>query len=166
MIPSTAPVQSRYGLVPAFLALFSIALFTSCQLIVGGRFEDTPTPALSPTGSISATPTIRATFTHLPGDVYFHYQTETAAPTAYPTIHWETPEALMTITPFYTLTAIALAVTESSCLLAYPDFCISPNVRLGCIALRRLGKHDFTVLAPDPYGYDKDNDGIGCDKEK
>jgi len=166
MIQSSAPTKSRYGLVLVFLALFSIALLTSCQFSVGNKFEDTPTLTLSPTGTIPAPPTIQATFTHLPGDIYFLYQTQTAAPTPYPPIRWRTTEALKTSTPQYTLTAIVVAVTKSVCLLAYPDFCISPHVRLGCPDLANLGEHDFTVLKPDPYGYDKDGNGIGCEAEK
>ncbi len=157
MTPSAAPAKSRYKLVLAFSALLSIVFFTSCQLI-----EGIFVPAASPTSSISSTPTARATFTHLPGDIYFLHQTQTAAPSAYPTIGWRTGTPI-TPTPQYTLTAIALAVTKSACVLAYPDFCISPTVRPGCTALRELGKGDFTVLAPDPYGYDKDGDGIGCE---
>jgi len=162
MTPSTVPAKSRRKIVLAFLALFSIALFTASQTIAGGM----PTPAAPSGASIPATPIVQATFTHLPGDVYFLHQTETAAPTAYHAGHWQTAEALETITPFYGLTATVIALTQYTCLLAYPDFCISPNVRLGCTALRDRGYHDFTVLPPDPYGYDKDGDGIGCDTEK
>jgi hypothetical protein len=161
MTPSTAPTRSRYKLFLAFLALFSIVFFTACQYTLVDRLKGL-LPASSPTGSISSTPTVRATFTHLPGDIYFLYQTETAAPPTSPPIRWET-ETLKTSTPLYTQTAIVIAVTASSCLLAYPDFCVSPNVRLGCTALRDRLKQDFTVLPPDPYGYDKDGDGIGCE---
>jgi len=160
MIPSRAPAQLRYKLVLAFLAPFSIVLFTSCQLIVGDKLEDTPVPASSPTSSISLTPTVRATFTHLPGDIYFLYQTQTAAAPTYPPIRWRTNTPI-TPTPLYTLTAAALASTKSSCLLAYPDFCVSPLQRVGC---PNLPFHNFTVLTPDPYGYDPDHDGIGCER--
>ena len=166
MIPPTAPAKPRYRLPLAFSALCFIALFTSCQSINGNKFEDTPAPPVSPTSSISLTPTLRATFTHLPGDIYFLYQTQTAAPTDYPPIRLATPEALTTITPFYTLTALVIELTKSSCLLAYPDFCISPNKRPGCEALADLGKDNFTVLTPDPYDYDKDGDSIGCNTDQ
>jgi hypothetical protein len=162
MITSRTPTKLRYKSLLALLVLFSIALFTACQNIVGG----TPIPASSPTSSISATSIVRATFTHLPGDLYFLHQTETAAPTPYPLVRWETPDLFKTLTPQYGLTETVIAVTKVSCLLAYPDFCISPNVRLGCTELRDKGKYDFTALAPDPYGYDKDGDGIGCETEK
>lgn len=155
------PSKLSYKFALAFLTLFSVVFFTSCQYILGG-LDGSFDPTLSPTSSITLTPTIRATFTHLPGDIYFLYQTQTAAPSTYPLIHWQTSTPT-TPTPIYTLTAIALASTKSVCLLAYPDFCISPDIRLGCTALRGQGKQDFTVLPPDPYGYDKDGDGIGCE---
>jgi hypothetical protein len=161
MTPSSAPAKPGYKPALVLLALFSIALFAACQSIV-----NTPAPPTPPVGSMSLTPSVRATFTHLPGDVYFLHQTETAAPTAYSPGRWHTAETLKTITPFYPLTATVIALTQSRCLLAYPDFCVSPNVRLGCWDLANYGYHDFTVLLPDPYGYDKDGDGIGCDTEK
>ncbi|MGC1375807.1 MAG: hypothetical protein WA821_06280 [Anaerolineales bacterium] len=163
MTPSITPAKPGYKPALVFLALFSLALFAACQPAAGDR----PGAPAAPSGASSpATPIARATFTHLPGDVYFLHQTETAAPTAYHPGGWQTGEALQTITPFYGLTATVIALTQYTCLLAYPDFCISPNVRLGCTALRDRGHHDFTVLPPDPYGYDKDGDGIGCDTEK
>jgi hypothetical protein len=162
MTQSRVFAKLRYKPLLAFFALFSIALFASCQNIAGGA----PAPTLSPTNFVSATPIIRATFTHLPGDLYFLYQTETAAPTPFSTIVWQTPNVFTTLTPQYGLTETVIAVTKVVCVLAYPDFCISPNVRLGCTLLLDKGKHDFTVLPPDPYGYDKDGDGIGCETEK
>ena len=161
-----APTQSQYKVVLTFFALVSIALFTSCQPNVSDKRKDTSAPTVSPTASKSATPVFQATFTQLPGDIYFLYQTQTAAPTKYPRILWQPTEGYQTATPQYTLTALVIQTTKTLCLLAYPDFCVSPDVRLGCTALLNLGKHDFTVLAPDPYGYDKDGDGIGCDTEK
>jgi hypothetical protein len=165
MIPSRTPARSRHKLVLAFSALCSIVFFTACQFFysIGDRFQNIFVPASSsPTASVSSTPTVRATFTHLPGDLYFLYQTQTAAPPTYPPVRWETSTPT-TPTPMYTLTAITLALTKSSCQLAYPDFCVSPNVRLGCSTHAEFGRRNFTVLAPDPYGYDKDGDGIGCE---
>jgi hypothetical protein len=168
MIPSTAPSKRRYKFALALLALLSIALFTACQTILGDKPGKTRTPTLWPTDSATVTatttltPTLGPTFTHLPGDLYFLYQTQTAAPTKYPTIGWETSTPT-TPTPMYTLTAVALALTKSKCVLAYPDFCVSATLRLNCL---KLGRHDFKVLPPDPYGYDVDGNGIGCETGK
>ena len=44
---------------------------------------------------------------------------------------------------------------------SYPDFCIPPYPPdLDCADV--TGKC-FTVLGPDPHGFDGDNDGIGCE---
>ena len=44
---------------------------------------------------------------------------------------------------------------------SYPDFCIRgppPQLDCGGIVFR-----NFTVLPPDPHGFDEDKDGIGCE---
>ncbi len=51
----------------------------------------------------------------------------------------------------------------SNCDPAYPTVCIpSPPPDLNCdkIPYRR-----FTVLPPDPHGFDRDKDGIGCERD-
>jgi micrococcal nuclease len=49
-----------------------------------------------------------------------------------------------------------------NCDPAYPDFCIAPPPPdLNC---KDLAPHKkFRVLPPDPHGFDKDGDGIGCE---
>jgi hypothetical protein len=48
-----------------------------------------------------------------------------------------------------------------NCDPAYPDFCIPPPPPdLDC---PDIGATDFTVRAPDPHGFDADNDGVGCE---
>jgi len=49
-----------------------------------------------------------------------------------------------------------------SCSAAYPDFCIPPPPPdLDCAD---VAPHvNFTVLSPDPHGFDGDNDGVGCE---
>lgn len=51
---------------------------------------------------------------------------------------------------------------ENKCDPSYPDFCIHPyppDLDCGDIPSKK-----FTVLQPDPHGFDGDNDGIGCEK--
>ena len=49
----------------------------------------------------------------------------------------------------------------SDCDSAYPDFCIaSAPPDLNC---PDISDNDFTVLSPDPHGFDRDADGIGCE---
>jgi hypothetical protein len=51
--------------------------------------------------------------------------------------------------------------TKSNCDSSYPDFCIPPpppNLNCPDISQKR-----FTVSGSDPHGFDRDNDGIGCE---
>jgi micrococcal nuclease len=50
---------------------------------------------------------------------------------------------------------------SDNCDSSYPDFCIvpyPPDLDCGDIVQKR-----FTVLSPDPHGFDGDGDGIGCE---
>jgi hypothetical protein len=50
---------------------------------------------------------------------------------------------------------------SGNCDPAYPDACIaSPPPDLNCADVPDKG---FTVLPPDPHGFDRDADGIGCE---
>jgi uncharacterized protein YraI len=52
-------------------------------------------------------------------------------------------------------------VQNANCSPAYPGVCIPPrppDLDCGDIPYRR-----FTVLPPDPHGFDRDSDGIGCE---
>ena len=54
------------------------------------------------------------------------------------------------------------ATTDNGeCDSSYPDTCIPsppPNLNCGDISDKR-----FEVLSPDPHGFDRDGDGIGCE---
>lgn len=50
---------------------------------------------------------------------------------------------------------------QNDCDVSYPDFCIPsspPDLNCGDIAQKK-----FTVIQPDPHGFDGDGDGIGCE---
>jgi micrococcal nuclease len=52
-------------------------------------------------------------------------------------------------------------IQAKQCDTSYPDFCLKPNIPdldCGDISYRR-----FKVLPPDPHGFDRDRDGIGCE---
>ncbi len=50
----------------------------------------------------------------------------------------------------------------ANCDAAYPDVCIpSPPPDLNC---KDIKYRNFKVLQPDPHGFDRDFDGIGCEK--
>lgn len=51
---------------------------------------------------------------------------------------------------------------NGNCSPAYPDFCIPPPPPdLDCADV--APHHNFTVLPPDPHGFDGDHDGVGCE---
>lgn len=53
------------------------------------------------------------------------------------------------------------SVRESKCDPSYPDLCIpSPPPDLDC---SDISYRNFKVLSPDPHGFDRDRDGIGCE---
>lgn len=53
---------------------------------------------------------------------------------------------------------------RGGCDPAYPDVCIpSPPPDLDCAD---ISARNFRVLAPDPHRFDRDNDGIGCEKNR
>ena len=50
---------------------------------------------------------------------------------------------------------------ETNCDPSYPDVCIAtypPDLDCG-----EIGFSNFRVIQPDPHGFDRDNDGIGCE---
>jgi hypothetical protein len=50
---------------------------------------------------------------------------------------------------------------QSNCDSSYPDFCIpSPPPNLNC---PDISQKRFTVIGSDPHGFDRDNDGVGCE---
>ncbi len=51
--------------------------------------------------------------------------------------------------------------TQPSCDPSYPDVCIPPYPPdLDC---GEIGYSNFRVVGDDPHGFDRDNDGIGCE---
>lgn len=54
------------------------------------------------------------------------------------------------------------SVPVQACDPSYPDFCIPPlPAHLTC---QDISAHNFTALQPDPHGFDRDHDGIGCEQ--
>ena len=54
---------------------------------------------------------------------------------------------------------LATPAPAGNCNPAYPDLCLTHDQ-----TCTEIGVHNFKVLPPDPYGLDRDNDGIGCEK--
>jgi len=73
----------------------------------------------------------------------------------------------MTIAALSLISGIALLYPNQvysqtgDCDPAYPDVCIaSTPPDLNCADVPDKG---FTVLSPDPHGFDRDGDGVGCE---
>jgi hypothetical protein len=50
---------------------------------------------------------------------------------------------------------------SGNCDPAYPDLCVaSPPPDLNCPDIL---DNEFTMLPPDPHGFDRDLDGVGCE---
>ena len=79
-------------------------------------------------------------------------------PTITPTAE---PTSISTETPIPVLVQPTAASSNSNCSAAYPSVCIPPappDLNCSDISFR-----NFTVLAPDPHGFDRNNDGLGCE---
>jgi micrococcal nuclease len=64
----------------------------------------------------------------------------------------------MTISPSETTPPTS---NQNNCDSAYPDFCIpSPPPDLNC---PDIPQKNFKVLPPDPHGFDRDGDSVGCE---
>ncbi len=49
------------------------------------------------------------------------------------------------------------------CESSYPDICLPHPLDEHTLECRHIPFRDFRVLAPDPYAFDQDGDGIGCE---
>ena len=66
-----------------------------------------------------------------------------------------------TTTTSTTTTSTTTTTTKPNCDPAYPDFCIPPPPPdLNC---SDIPQKNFTVLPPDPHGFDGDKNGFGCE---
>ena len=67
--------------------------------------------------------------------------------------------------PFILLSTIQTEDTKKDhgdCDSSYPDVCIpSYPPDLNC---DDISKKNFEVLSPDPHGFDREGDGLGCEK--
>lgn len=62
---------------------------------------------------------------------------------------------------FFSFTITKTEAQFGDCDSSYPDVCIpSPPPDLDCTD---ISDKKFTVLSPDPHGFDRDGDGIGCE---
>ena len=74
-----------------------------------------------------------------------------------------TETEIPTVKETLTTTGAPVTIIEPSddCDSSYPDFCIaSPPPNLNC---PDISQKRFTVTGSDPHGFDRDNDGVGCE---
>ena len=141
MTPSKPRIKIPLGCLVAVAILVML-----CCIILGASaiqeiINPSPTSTPTSTATITLTPTTTSTNTSTP------LPTGTALPTA-------------TLTPLPTRTPYITATLPAGCYSAYPDFCIPiGSPRKPCDQL----PSNFTVLPPDPLGYDGDGDGLGCE---
>lgn len=144
---SPNPVSTSPQTIPLETVIFQTV--SAAQAQTSAASTPTPAPSPLPTEVLASTITVEATATLF----IFELQTNVAQPTDY---------------VFATNTAFVLTVVPSTpigenCNPYYPDVCINDNPRLNCDELEEKGISHFRVLPPDPLGYDRDNDGIGCE---
>ena len=62
---------------------------------------------------------------------------------------------------FTTKESTSIPTPKVICEPSYPDVCIAPYPPdLDC---GEIGYSNFRVIGDDPHGFDRDNDGIGCE---
>lgn len=80
-------------------------------------------------------------------------------------VNGSVPKATATITPSPTATLMPTETAtpdRSACEPSYPTICVPPPPPdLSCADIFPL--QDFPVTPPDPHGFDRDRDGIGCE---
>jgi hypothetical protein len=140
-----------------------IVLVTGGALAPSSPVESTAGSHTSGTTTLSVTETTvaittTATTVTTPSSVA---EPPTSAPPVSNPIPAPPPAPRVTTTAPQPLKSSPPASPAAHCDAAYPTVCIpSPPPALNCsdIPYRR-----FTVLAPDPHGFDRDHDGVGCE---
>lgn len=124
----------------------------------------TSTPTMTEKASSAPAQTPTATATKEPTATVTKRATKpsTTAPTKLPVVvvPTQTQQLLPTNTPRPS-TVTFTPVPQQNCDPSYPTVCIPPpppDLNCSDISYRK-----FTVLPPDPHGFDKDGDGIGCE---
>ncbi len=126
---------------PTFTATFT-ATATGTSTSTNTPFVP-PTPTMTFTPTMTLTPTITITNTPAP--------TSTPRPTIKPT---QKPTKVPVV-------IVPTSKPAQNCDASYPDVCIAPyppDLDCGQIPFKR-----FRVVGPDPHGFDRDHDGIGCE---
>lgn len=140
---------------PALGVTAFIVLIVGIVVASGGSDNDTEGREPTPTAT-TATPT------SLPSVIPTEISTPESTPTLSPTPDsTPTPEPTQPPAPTPPPPLEPTPPPQANCDPSYPDFCIPPPPpALDC---GELVFRNFTVLPPDPHGFDGDKDGIGCE---
>ena len=119
-------------------------------------------PSATSTSVATATPT--STPTNTPASTAILTVPSTPAPTE---TSWIAPMTTNTPAPTHTPTQTRTAtatIPAGDCDPAYPDVCIPPVSKGGDLDCDDIPQFaSFRVLPPDPHGFDREGDGIGCE---
>ena len=139
--------------VTGFILLAIIASAT------GGGDEDSDDGTATPTPTVSATETATESTTASPSPTAS--QTASPSPSPSPTVvATPPPTAAPTQPPAQPPAAVPTDPPQQNCDPSYPTVCIAPyppDLNFGDVPFT-----DFTVVPPDPHGFDGNHDGIGC----
>jgi len=157
------PIKLSRSLLVGAGIIASVCIVMVCLAFLSGAIIPTPTSTPSPaivdvSTIIFQTAMMASTQTALVIPITMPTLTSIPTETVAPTLTFTSTETI-TSTATATIFVFIAPTFAASCLAAYPDFCITDNPRLSCDQLSK----NFTVLSPDPLGYDRDNDGIGCE---
>ena len=73
----------------------------------------------------------------------------------------ESSEDIKSTIPEKTISPTPIQTPKITCDPSYPDFCIPPDSPdLDC---GEIPHKNFRVIGNDKHGFDRDNDGIGCE---
>lgn len=149
---------------PATVQVFDTPLPIPTLIALTYSAARTQTAIANPSPVFTAT-FVPAPIENLPTATIFFFELQTSAAETNAIQGQPTEYIYSTNTPFSLATQQLqpTSPSSSSCEPAYPDVCITGNPRLYCKELKELGIFHFRVLPPDPLGYDKDHDGIGCE---
>ena len=162
------------GMVAALVAFVLIltqvvsSVSATGSAIIASLTTATSTPTVTPTPTNTSLPTLTSapTITDTPTLTFTPLATNTPTLTFTPTetrtsLPTPTLRPINTNTPNIPVSGGGSNNSNSNCDPAYPGVCIPPKPPdLDC---PQIPYTDFTVLPPDPHGFDRDKDGIGCE---
>lgn len=164
-LPRSKKILVAIILLGGVLAICTLLAAGTTVFVVAGVVPGMTTRSATPGSSRAGTPGPRPSLTPLPGQVLSMTRDARDSGTSFAPVHMITetpaPIQLLTVEAESTLHTAA-TITAYACRPEYPDVCVSPLYHPSC---DELGVLNFRVPGADPYGYDRDHNGIGCEKK-